>query len=280
MTVNATLSQIAQTAYPLGHDPRELDRLTLQARMFEPITRRLFEAAGIKPGMRVLDVGSGSGDVAFLVRKLVGEGGEVVGVDRSPDAVALANARAQDRGYYNVRFVQCEIMDCLPDPQFDAVVGRLVLMYTRDAAAAVRHLVSRLRSGTLIVFQEFDTRSAGAVPAAPLFDGSIALIREALRAAGVDSDLGLRLRGVFEAAGLSAPQMRHEAVVGGGPGHPVFRVFTEVLRSLLPVVERFGLASASDIDIDTLADRAEAEVLALNGVIVAPALVGAWTRKR
>jgi SAM-dependent methyltransferase len=277
MMVNATLPQ---TAYPLGHDPRELDRLTLQARMFEPITRRLFEAAGIGPGMRVLDVGSGCGDVAFLVRKLVGEGGEVVGVDRSPEAVALANARAQNSGYYNVRFVQCDILDCLPDPQFDAVVGRLVLMFTRDAVAAVRHLVSRLRPGALVVFQEFDTRSARAVPAAPTFDHSIALIRTAMQAAGVDNDLGLKLRGVFEAAGLSAPQMRHEAVVGAGQGHPAFRVFAEVLRSLLPVVEQFGLATVSDIDIETLADRTEAEVLALNGVIVSPALVGAWTRKR
>jgi SAM-dependent methyltransferase len=248
--------------------------------MFEPITRRLFEAAGIRPGMRVLDIGCGCGDVAFLVRKLVGEGGEVVGVDRSPDAVAIANARAQDHGYYNVRFVECDIMDCLPDPQFDAVVGRLVLMFLRDAVAAVRHLASRLRPGALVVFQEFDTQTSRAMPPAPTFDRTIALICAAMEAAGVDSDLGLRLRGVFEAAGLSAPQMRHEAVVGAGPGHPAFRVFAEVLRSMLPLVERFGLGTAREIDIETLADRVEAEVVGVNGVVVSPALVGAWTRLR
>jgi SAM-dependent methyltransferase len=277
MMLNATLHH---KPYPLGHHPRELDRLTLQARMFEPITRRLFEAAGIRPGMRVLDVGSGCGDVAFLVRQLVGEGGEVVGVDRSPQAVATATARARGHGYYNVRFVECEVMNCIPDPQFDAVVGRLVLMYTPDPAAAVRHLTARLRPGALVVFQELDAHVARAVPAAPTFDRHMALIMAAFRAAGADDDLGLKLGRVFEAAGLSAPQMRYEAVVGASAGHPAFQVFAEVLRSLLPVVERFGLASASEVDIDTLAERTEAEVVAQHGVIVPPALVGAWTRKR
>ena len=62
----------AQPAYVLGHSDRELDRLTTQARMFEPFTRQLLLQAGICPGMRVLDVGCGSGDVSFLAAGLVG----------------------------------------------------------------------------------------------------------------------------------------------------------------------------------------------------------------
>ena len=59
--------------YLLGHDPDELRRLNAQARVIDPITRRFFQAAGIGPGMRVLDVGSGAGDVAFLAAEIVGE---------------------------------------------------------------------------------------------------------------------------------------------------------------------------------------------------------------
>jgi ubiquinone/menaquinone biosynthesis C-methylase UbiE len=62
----------ARHAYPLGHEPRELERLTLQARLYEPLTRRLFDAAGLRAKMRVLDIGSGAGDVAFLAREFVG----------------------------------------------------------------------------------------------------------------------------------------------------------------------------------------------------------------
>ena len=75
-----------QGPYVLGHSDRELDRLQVQARLIEPITRTFFSDAGLAPGMRVLDIGSGAGDVAFLAAELVGEEGEVVGIDRASAA--------------------------------------------------------------------------------------------------------------------------------------------------------------------------------------------------
>src|SRR5262250_2784972 len=82
--------------YVLGHSERELDRLSVQAKLFEPFTRQLLQEAGLGPGMRVLDVGCGSGDVAFLAADLVGSEGSVVGVDRARAAIRRASARAQD----------------------------------------------------------------------------------------------------------------------------------------------------------------------------------------
>jgi 2-polyprenyl-3-methyl-5-hydroxy-6-metoxy-1,4-benzoquinol methylase len=70
------------TRYVLGHSEREIDRLIAQAGFIEPITRRFFVEAGIAPGMTILDVGCGVGDVAFLAAELVGPSGEVVGIDR------------------------------------------------------------------------------------------------------------------------------------------------------------------------------------------------------
>jgi ubiquinone/menaquinone biosynthesis C-methylase UbiE len=67
--------------YAPGHSARELDRLSVQARMYEPFTRQLFREAGLLPGMRVLDVGCGSGDVTLLAGELVGPTGAVVGID-------------------------------------------------------------------------------------------------------------------------------------------------------------------------------------------------------
>jgi tRNA A58 N-methylase Trm61 len=85
---------VEHVQYAPGHSERELKRLTRQAEAFEPFTRRLLQRAGIESGMRVLDVGSGSGDVAFLASELVGSTGEVVGVDRAARAVEWASARA------------------------------------------------------------------------------------------------------------------------------------------------------------------------------------------
>jgi tRNA A58 N-methylase Trm61 len=80
--------------YALGHSDRELARLSVQAKLFDPLTEQLFRDAGIVPGMRVLDVGSGSGDLAFLAARIVGPSGEVIGADKSPAAVATASRRA------------------------------------------------------------------------------------------------------------------------------------------------------------------------------------------
>jgi ubiquinone/menaquinone biosynthesis C-methylase UbiE len=79
--------------YVLGHSAQELERLSTQARLYEPFTMQFFRDAGIKAGMRVLDVGCGSGDVSFLAARMVGPMGEVVGVDRAPAAVATATRR-------------------------------------------------------------------------------------------------------------------------------------------------------------------------------------------
>ncbi len=65
----------------------EHERLSRQSDLYEPFTRRLLARAGIEPGMRVLDVGCGPGDVSFLLSELVGDGGSVVGVERDEQAL-------------------------------------------------------------------------------------------------------------------------------------------------------------------------------------------------
>jgi cyclopropane fatty-acyl-phospholipid synthase-like methyltransferase len=65
--------------YVLGHSARELERLTIQARLIDRITRGFLRDGGIAEGMRVIDVGCGAGDVSFMAAELVGESGEVVG---------------------------------------------------------------------------------------------------------------------------------------------------------------------------------------------------------
>ena len=77
---------IGTADYVLGHSEAELRRLTTQARLIDPMTRRFLTSAGLAEGMRVLDVGSGAGDVAVLVDAMVGPTGEVVGTDTSSRA--------------------------------------------------------------------------------------------------------------------------------------------------------------------------------------------------
>jgi cyclopropane fatty-acyl-phospholipid synthase-like methyltransferase len=65
--------------YALGSADAEQGRLIRQALRLAPYTERLFREAGIGPGQRVLEIGSGVGDVAMLIARLVGPGGKILG---------------------------------------------------------------------------------------------------------------------------------------------------------------------------------------------------------
>ena len=105
----------APNDYALGHNHEELQRLIGQSRFLGELTEEVLRAAGMRPGMRVLDVGCGAGDVSFLAATLVGRDGSVIGVDRSAEAIALAKRRAADVGLANVSFVTQDLQDLATD---------------------------------------------------------------------------------------------------------------------------------------------------------------------
>jgi ubiquinone/menaquinone biosynthesis C-methylase UbiE len=268
-----------QSTYALGHSEQELERLDQQAQFFKPFTRQLFQQAGLAAGMRVLDVGSGAGDVAFLVAELVGPGGEVIGADRGADAVQWATARARAKNIGNVRFLEGDPTEMQFDRPFDAVVGRLVLMFYPDPVAAVRKLAGHVREEGLIIFQEFDLANARSVPQSPTFEHHVNLIKQTLSATGARTQQGLEMYSVFLAAGLSGPTMRMDAMVGGGPDVPAYELVAGVIRSLLPAMEKLNIATAAEVDVSTLAQRIRDEVVAAKGVLVSPGLIGSWVRR-
>ena len=270
----------SQAFYALGHSEHELQRLSRQGEAIGPFTRQLFEEAGIKQGMRVLDVGCGSGDVAFLAANLVGHDGEVVGVDRERKAVDWARARAHSQGITNVKFVEGDPTEMEFDRQFDAIVGRLVLMYYADPVDAIRKLTRHVRPGGLIVFQEVDLANARSFPVAPLYERSLTWIKQTLKDTGAQIYLALELYSVFLAAGLPGPSMRMDALIGGGPQCPVYEIVAELIQSLLPAMEKMKIASAAEVGISTLVQRMRDEVVALKGVVLSAGFIGAWSRKR
>lgn len=266
------------TTYALGHSERELARLGQQAKAFGPFTRQLFEQAGIARGMRVLDVGCGSGDVSFLAAGMVGPEGEVIGIDRAPAAVDLAMARARLQGRQNVAFITADLMEAAFDAPFDAIVGRFVLMYFPGPAAALRRLMGLVRQSGLMVFQEFDIKSTRSVPALPLYDRAVTWIETALRKSGAHTQLGLELFSLYQQAGLPAPQLRLDSLIGGGADFVAYELVTGTVATLLPAMEKFGTTTAAEVDITTLAARLRDEAVAASAIVTSPALIGAWSR--
>ena len=246
--------------------------------VFTPLTRRLFVEAGLRRGMRVLDVGCGAGDVAFLAAELVGAEGEVVGVDRDAWALATARDRATIADLANVSFVEGDFREVDLPGSFDALVGRFILMSQSDPAAAIRALRPRLRPGAIVAFQELDLHDLVAVPPQPLVTQVLDWWHATLVHIGVEQRMGPKLYATFRAAGLPAPAMIAEALIGDGAESPVPTILADVIRAILPDAERFGVVTRAEVDVETLADRLRAEVVAGGGCIASPLLVGAWTR--
>ena len=270
-------------AYALERSREEYERLTRQAALFRGMTERLFHAAGLAPGMRVLDVGSGAGDVALLAAELVGPEGVVVGVDVDGAALATARARAELLGLRNVRFLEGDVRTAALGDGFDAAVGRLVLMYVEDPAQALRAIAARVQSGGAIAFQELDLDpgiDARSLPGGTLWDETGRLVIETFVRAGAHVRMGRQLYGTFVAAGLAAPAMCEEALVGGGPDFAAYAWLAGVVRSLAPLMQKLGVATAEDLGLDTLAERIREDAVAGRAVVWSPPLIGAYAHTR
>lgn len=257
----------------------EFDRLIEQDRFFGGLTEQVFRSAGLEPGMRVLDIGCGVGDVSFRAAKLVGPEGEVIGVDKSPQATALAAQRAAAAGLTNVHFITADLMEFALDEPVDALVGRLVLMYFSDPAVLLRKLAQFVRPGGVIAFHELDATASKVIPSSELVETTISRINEALSRGGADIQMGLKLPQTFVEAGLPKPELSQSARLAYGADMAAFGQISGLTRTLLPLMERIGIATAAEVDIDTLADRLCEEVVRNNATVVAPPFVGAWTRR-
>jgi SAM-dependent methyltransferase len=269
-----TSKQEAQaTSYPFADRAAEDERLVAQGRLFDPLTRRLLQRAGLAPGMRVLELGSGAGNVARLAAEMVGPAGAVVGIERDPAAVELAERRTQASNV-EFRVGDAQTLEGVEDG-FDAVVGRLILMYLPDPAAALRRAATRLRPDGLVCMHEADLHYMWTSPQTPLWGQVRAWFLETLEKAGIERRMGPSLFTAFRAAGIPRPRLLVEAIAEGGPAAPAWG-WANVVSAAVPLMERLGVATRAEVDPATLANRLLAETLAHDGCVITPPMTGAW----
>lgn len=267
-----------EPTYLLGSDEAELERLSLQGRILAPATRAILVEAGIEAGMTVLDLGSGAGDVSLAVAELVGREGQVIGIDSSPEAVALANRRAAQSGMANVRFVEGDIHDPAPGGPFDAVTGRLILMHVPDPVNVLRAQATVLRPGGLVIPQEIDVENFRTIPPTPLGDRVTWWVVETFKRSGRPISFGSSLWSLMEESGLPP-----EGMIGVqscvGPDDPANAALrTGIVRTMLALIERTGVATQEEIDITSLNRRLADEVNTARAVLPYPPLFSAWAR--
>lgn len=268
--------------YALSDTENEKKRLQEQSRIIVQTTRRIFELAGIKRGMKVLELGTGVGDVALLLAEMVGPEGEVVSIERNPEIQKTAKQRAEESGYKNIRFMVGDISTTEPEGEFEALVGRAVLMYVPRPEEALKMLLRHVKPGGVVAFQEVDfTIRPVAIPPLPLFMKLWDLFYETMEKSGTEMQMGFKLLPVYKKAGLPEPTMHLDAFIGGA-NSPGIDWFVSTIRSLVPMMEKLGITTADELSIDTLKERLIAEAIesgSTDGLGMSNTWISAWTRK-
>jgi SAM-dependent methyltransferase len=267
----------SDTGYRLGSGigDDEVARLEQQGKVMARPTRMIFAEAGIRPGMRVLDLGCGAGDSTFVAADLVGPGGTVVGLDHSPEALARARYRAGQRGLTQVQFIEGDIHDPAPGGPYDAIVERAALWLIPDPAAVLQKQATVLRPGGLVVPVEPDSSPFYQEPEMPVLTqwGSWAI--EAMARAGMAFN-GRRLWAIAEEAGLR-PLGMIGIQVHFGPGDELGLVdLVYRMRGIEPVVVGTGVATADEYGMETYEQRLRDEWERTHAVVGNPILLSAW----
>jgi SAM-dependent methyltransferase len=266
------------TVYALGDSDPALHRLGGLGRVYAEATGSWLGSLGLEPGMSVVDLGCGQGDVTLAAAELVGPTGTVTGVDASSRPLSVARRRAEQAGAATVSFEQADVTGWLPAEPVDAVVGRLLLMHLPDPVALVARLREAVRPGGLIGFQDIVLGTRASQPPLPLLTAFNTWLLETFRRLGRPVDMGLRLAAVFAAAGLPEPALMVGGRIERGAAADGWALITGDVRTLLPRMEETGVATAAEIEPATFDQRLRAQAAAADAVLVNPLLVGASAR--
>ena len=221
-------------------------RLHLLNRAKWPTTEQLLGSAGLRAGMRCLDVGCGSGDVTLKMAALVGEGGEVVGVDSDQAILRLAEQEAERQGL-PVTFRRLDAEELAEESAYDVVFARYLLSHLPRPERVVEAMVRALRPGGRLVVEDVFFPGHICYPANAAFDRYLQLYQAAVKSnEGGDAAIGPRLLGLALEAGLEEVSVGLVVpVFRDGDGKRVAQVTMEHIREAVVGAE---LATSDEVD--------------------------------
>jgi SAM-dependent methyltransferase len=229
--------------------------------------------------LRVLDLGSGPGDVAFQVAEMIGPNGSVVGVEQDPAQIAVAMHRRDGFGFRNVDFRHDDARTFLDEEPFDAAVCRLLLVHLPDAVDVLAHHLRNLRPGGVFIAVDYDVAGVRAQPEVELYSRLIEWIIAGFEYAHADVFVGMRFPVLFEQAGF-----RDVGTLGlqsyWPPRSPHAAAYmVAVVRAMKDPIVNSGVATEKEMGLDTLEQRLGEAFMSANAVFSLPTVVGGWGRR-
>jgi 2-polyprenyl-3-methyl-5-hydroxy-6-metoxy-1,4-benzoquinol methylase len=233
--------------YFLGQSTAEQQRLQRQAEELADEARCLFDAIGIAPGSRAVEIGCGPQGCLGLLSERVGQTGSVIGIDMNDDAVALARAFIAEKRLTNVEVRQGNGKATgLPREAFDLVTARLVLVNIPEPEQVVTEMAALAKPGGTVALHEADWGAHLCDPPLPAWDRLMKVLDAYAVANGIDLYVGRRLARMLRAEGLVDVQVR--PLIHLYPQHSSRRgIFADFVRNLRERIVQHGLISEAEL---------------------------------
>lgn len=260
-----------QAEYLLGEDGAEIARLGRQHRAWLKPMHALLEDAGLRSGMRVLDLGCGPGFTTFELAHFVGASGEVLACDASQEFLDVLTRERDRRGLSQVKTLLAGVQELpLKDSGFDMIYGRWILSWVADVAGVIEKAAELLRPGGRLVLQEYlDWGASKLLPRSEAFDAGVLACMENWASAGGCINVSQSVVALAKEAGLGLESFLVQAR-SGRPGDLVWQWLGEFYHSFWPtLVERGHLTQGGMVAFLDAFDEAGRNP---NSVILAPVM--------
>ena len=237
---------------------------------------RVVDDVAIGDARTLLELGSGGGNNASHLKTRF----DCTLTDISPEMLALSRSLNPE-----CEHLEGDMRTLRLGREFDVVFIHDAISYLtteEDLRAAIETAATHVRPGGVVVFQELDlnqSTAAWSLPEGTLWSETGRLLIETFLRAGMQPRMGRRLFAEFNAAGLSIPEMRDEALVGGGPDFEGYLWLAGLARSLAPVMKKLAITDTDRLDLGTLTDRLRQDAIAKGAVVWMPSLVGAYAHR-
>jgi ubiquinone/menaquinone biosynthesis C-methylase UbiE len=234
--------------YLLSDSASELERLRLQARVWEAETEAWLDHMGPMTGWRCLDLGCGAMGILAPLARRVGLRGRVLGVDIDPVQLRGARAFVAENALANVEILEADAFASpLPTEALDLTHVRFLFAPVGRDARLMNELWRLTKPGGIIAIQEPDSAAWRCYPPSETWDRLKAAIQEAFLRGGGDFDAGRRTLTMLRDRGAENVQMR-AAVIALAPSHPYHRLPIQFATSLKNRILDGGLMSRSELD--------------------------------
>lgn len=183
-------------------------RLALLNSVYGPSTERLLVDADVRPGMRVVDFGCGTGNTTVSLARMVGNNGSVVGLDASREQLELARDRVVQLGLNNTEFVEANVYEThLSRASFDVAYARLILCHLQRPLDMLGEMLAVLKPGGILICEDLDISTLATDPPSEAYREIVRLSLELGKQRGVDYCMGAHLHSLLVQTGLR-PQVR------------------------------------------------------------------------